>query len=123
MRGILKRLETLERAAEKEIFAEAFPFAIAFYLGGAKDLSEVTHGYARALGYKDLDEFCRASAYLFCQRLESVDGRAAHEARVHRAQCELLAKFGYDLRRASPAALADAPYRIVRTLPEEWRAT
>jgi hypothetical protein len=125
MRRISKRLEVLERAADKEIFADAFPFAtaIAYYLGGARDLSEVTHGYARALGYQDLDKFCRASAYLFYRRLESADGRAAHEARIHRARRELLAKFGYDLRRARPAALADACYRIVRTLPEEWLAT
>jgi len=122
MQRISKRLETLERAADKEIFAEAFPFAIAYHLGGARDLSEVMLGYARALGYKDLYEFCQASAYLSCQRLASVDGRAAHEARIHRARCELLAMFGYDLRRKSPAALADAFYRIVRTLPEKWRA-
>jgi hypothetical protein len=122
MQRISKRLEALERAADKEIFAEAFPFAIAYYLGGARDLSEVTLGYARALGYKDLYEFCQASAYLFCQRLASVDGRAADEARIHRARCELLAMFGYDLRRARPAALTDARYRIVRTLPEEWLA-
>jgi hypothetical protein len=123
MRRISKRLETLERAADREIFAEAFPFAIAYYLGGARDLSEGTLGYARALGYKDQYEFCQASAYLFCQQLASVDGRAAHEARIHRAQRELLAKFGYNLHSASPAALADARYRIVRTLPEEWLAT
>jgi hypothetical protein len=123
MRRFSKRLEALERAADKEIFADAFPIAIAYYLGGARDLSEVMHGYARALGYEDLDKFCQASAYLFSRRLESVDGRAAHEARIHRARCELLAKFGYDLRRARAAALADARYRIVRTLPEEWRAT
>lgn len=57
MRRISKRLETLERAADREIFAEAFPFAIAYYLGGARDLSEATLGYARALGYKDQYEF------------------------------------------------------------------
>ena len=38
------------------------------------------------------------------------------------AQRELFAKFGYDLDRASPAAFADAAYRIVATLPDEWRA-
>jgi hypothetical protein len=122
MRRNLKRLEALERAANREIFADAFPFAIAYYLGGARDLSEVTLGYARALGYKDQYEFCQASAYLFCQQLASVDGRAAHEARIHRAQCELLAKFGYDLHSARSAALADARYRIVRTFPEKWLA-
>jgi hypothetical protein len=42
--------------------------------------------------------------------------------RAHQAQCELLAKFGYDVRRASPAALADARYRIVKTLPDKWLA-
>jgi hypothetical protein len=51
MQRILKRLEALERAADKEIFADAFPFAIAYYLGGAKDESEVVDAYARALGY------------------------------------------------------------------------
>ena len=38
MRRIAKRLETLERAADKELFADAFPFAIAYYLGGARNL-------------------------------------------------------------------------------------
>jgi hypothetical protein len=123
MRQISKRLEALERAADKEIFADAFPFAIAYYLGGARNLSEVAHAYAKALGYKDLDEFVGASAYLFRQQSASLKERAAYEARIHRARCELLAKFGYDLRRARPPALADARYRIVRTLPEEWRAT
>jgi hypothetical protein len=124
MRRISKRLEALERAADKEIFADAFAFAtaIAYYLGGASGLSELTHGYARALGYTDLDQLCQASAYLFCQQLERVGGRAAHEARIHQARCKLLAKFGCDLGRARPAALADARDRIVRTLPEEWLA-
>jgi hypothetical protein len=122
MRQISKRLEALERAADKELFADAFPFAIAYHLGGARDLSEVMHGYARALGYKDLDELVEASAYLFCQRLERKGGRAAHEARIHAARCKLFAEFGYDLRGTSPAALGDALYRIGRTLPEEWRA-
>jgi hypothetical protein len=123
MRRISKRLETLERAADKEIFAEAFLFAIAYHLGGARDLSEVTLGYARALGYKDLDEFVRASAYLFRQQTATLKERADHEERIHRARTELLAKFGYEVRRARPAALADARYRIVRTLPEKWLAT
>ena len=123
MRRISKRLEALEWAADKELFADAFPFAIAYYLGGARNLSEVAHGYARALEYKDLDEFVESSAYLFSERFERKGDRAAHEARIHRARCELLAKFGYDLRRKSPAALADAFYRIVRTLPEEWLGT
>ena len=38
------------------------------------------------------------------------------------ARRKLFAKFGYDLDRASPAAFADAAYRIVATLPDEWRA-
>jgi hypothetical protein len=122
MRRISKRLEALERAADKELFADAFPFAIAYYLGGARNLSEVACAYAKALGYKNLDELVGASAYLFGQPA-SLKERAAHEARIHRARCELLAKFGYDLRRKSPAALADAFYRIVRTLPEEWLGT
>jgi hypothetical protein len=122
MRRISKRIEALERAADKEVFADAFPFAIAYYLGGARDLSEAAHGYARALGYKDLRELVKASAYLFCQRLERKGERAAHEARIQGARCKLLAEFGYSLRRRSPAALADARYRIARTLPEKWRA-
>jgi hypothetical protein len=125
MRRISKRLEALERAADEEIFGDNFSIivAVAYYLGGARDLSEVTLGYAKALGYKNLDEFVGASAYLFGQQPASLKERAAHEARIHRARCELLAKFGYDLRRKSAAALADAFYRIVRTLPEEWLGT
>src|SRR4051812_46731819 len=91
MRRIAKRLEALERAANKEIFADAFSFAaaIAYYLGGARDRSEIMHGYARALGYKDLDQICQATAYLFFQQKERAGGRAAHEARIHRARDEV----------------------------------
>src|SRR5262245_44075264 len=95
MRRILKRLEALERAADREIFADAFSFAIAYHLGGARDLSEVMRAYAKALGYEDLHEFVRASAYLFRQESATLKERSAHEARIHQAQCELLAKFGY----------------------------
>jgi hypothetical protein len=120
MLRISKRLEALERAADKEIFGNEFSIvvAIAYYLGGAKDESEFPYAYAKALGYQDLDELCEALADLLRQPSKSVDG----PARAHRAQCKLLAKFGYDLRRTSPAALADARYRIVATLPEKWRA-
>ena len=40
-RQILKRLETLERAADTEVFANALVYPIAYYLGGAKHVSEV----------------------------------------------------------------------------------
>ena len=122
MRRISKRLEALERASDTEIFANAFSIAVAYYVGGARDMSRVMHGYARALGYKDPEQLCDACAYLFYQPLERVGQRAAHEARIYRARARLLATFGYDLRRARPATLADALYRIVRTLPEEWLA-
>jgi hypothetical protein len=119
MRRISKRLEALERAADKEVFANAYPYALAYYLGGAKHESELTYAFARALGYKDLDQLCEGVLHLL-QR--STDGPLQLRARTSRALGELLAKFGYDLRRMSPAATADALYRIVKTLPEEWRA-
>jgi hypothetical protein len=50
MQRISKRLEALERAADKEIFAEAFPFAIAYYLGGARE--GVAAGYPRLRNYR-----------------------------------------------------------------------
>ena len=34
MRQILKRIEALERKADKEILADALPYAIAYHLGG-----------------------------------------------------------------------------------------
>jgi hypothetical protein len=123
MQRISKRLEALERAAEKEVFANALPFAIAYYLGGAKHESEVVDAYARALGYQDLEGLCQGFADLLCQPSDSVDERSGIRMRIYRAQRKLLTKFGYDLRGASPAALADAAYRIGRTLPEELRAT
>jgi hypothetical protein len=116
-----KRLEALEREADREALANAFPVAIAYYLGGARHMSEVGDAYAKALRYKDLDELCQAFADLLRQPSDSVANRRTFE-RTRRAQCQLLAKFGYDLSRASPAALADAFYPIVRTLPEEWLA-
>jgi hypothetical protein len=128
-RQILKRLETLERAADTEVFANALVYPIAYYLGGAKHVSEAPRAIARALGYHDLEELCRAFAALLRQPL-STDMRA----RAAEAQRELLAKFGYDPRPTpiylifgdrpgpSPAAFADAAYRIVATLPDEWRA-
>ena len=123
MRRISKRLDALERAADKEAFAHALPFAIAYYLGGERDPLEFVHGYARALGYKDEDELARGTLDLLLGRLvEGMDESAADEARVQRARCELLAKFGYDPRRISPAAVPDVCYRIAMTLPEKWRA-
>jgi hypothetical protein len=117
-----KRIDALERAADKEVFADAIDFAVAYYIGGARHTSEVVDAYARALGYKDLHEFCQACADLLRQPSDSVANRRIFE-RTCRARFQLLAKFGYDLRRARPAALADATYRIVRTLPEQWLTT
>jgi hypothetical protein len=119
MRRISKRLEALERAADKELFADSLPFAIAYYLGGARNLSEVAHAYAKALGYKILGEFVEASAYLFGQQPASLN-RAVHEARIHQARIQLLSKFGY--ARLRPAALIPAYSSIVRTLPKDWLA-
>jgi hypothetical protein len=119
---ISKHLEALERAADKEVLADAFDFAVAYYIGGARHTSEVVEAYARALGYKDPHELCQALADLLREPSDSVAYRRIFE-RTCRARFQLLAKFGYDLRRARPAALADAAYRIVRTLPEEWLAT
>jgi hypothetical protein len=102
MPQISKRLEALERAADKEVLANAFSFAIAYYLGGARHESEVVDAYARALGYKNLDEFCQAFADLLREPSDSVANRRTFE-RTPRAQCNPLAKFGYDLRRTRPA--------------------
>jgi hypothetical protein len=57
---ISKRLETLERAADTEVFASKLYCAIAYYLGGAKHVLELPDALTRALGYHDLEEFCRA---------------------------------------------------------------
>jgi hypothetical protein len=123
MQRISKRLEALERAAENEVFAtNGPPYAIAYYLGGARDLSEVLHAHARALGYQGVDGLNHAFADLLCQPSDSVDKPSDLRTRAHHAVCKLLKTFGYDPRRTSPAAFADAVDRIVRTLPEEWRA-
>jgi predicted ATPase len=122
MQRISKRLEALERAAEKKVFADALPFAVAYYLGGAKDESEMVDAYARALGYQDHEGLCQGLADLLCQASDSVDQPSGIRMRTYRAQRKLFTKFGYNLRGASPAAVADAAYRIVRTLHEEWRA-
>jgi hypothetical protein len=111
-RQISKRLETLERAADTAVFANALRYPIAYFLGGAKNLSEVPDAYARALDYHDLEESCR----------ELWESPLRLSKRTGQARRELFAKFGYDLDRASPAAFADAAYRIVATLPDEWRA-
>jgi hypothetical protein len=132
-RQILKRLETLERAADTEVFANALVYPIAYYLGGAKHVSEAPRAIARALGYHDLEELCRALVALLRQPLYSLGCPSDLPARAGEAQRELFAKFGYDSRptpiyliygdrpRPSPA-FADAAYRIVATLPDEWRA-
>jgi hypothetical protein len=117
---ISKRVDALERAADREFF---IPYAIAYYLGGAKHESEALVAYARALGYQDLEEFCQACADLLLQPSDREDRRWGIRARAQRAQGKLLAKFGYkDLHLASPAALADAADRMISALPEEWRA-
>ena len=72
MRQISKRLEALERDADKEIFANAFPYAIAYYLGGARHESEVLDAYARALGYNNFAEFFKACADLFREPPDSL---------------------------------------------------
>jgi hypothetical protein len=61
MRQISKRLEALERAADKEVLANAFPFAIAYYLGGARHESEVVDAYARAWVTKISTNFAKRS--------------------------------------------------------------
>jgi hypothetical protein len=120
---ISKRLESLERAADKEVFADAFDFAVAYYIGGARHTSDVVEAYARALGYQDLHELCQAFADLLRPPPSDSEANRRTFERIRRGRCQLLAKFGYDLRRARPAASADAAYRIVRTLPEEWLTT
>jgi hypothetical protein len=124
MPRISKRLEALERAADKEIFGDGFPvaMAIAYYLGGAKDERD-WDAYGRALGYQDPDEFWQALANQALANLAGrVDKSSDFQARVRRTESKLLVRFGYHLRRVRPAALRDAPYRIVSTLPEKWRA-
>lgn len=123
MRQISKRIEALERKADKEILADALPYAIAYHLGGARHEPEIVEGYARALGYKDLTEFFKACEDLFREPPDSVDKPSGIRARAGRAQCKLLAKFGYDLRRPRQAALAKAAYRVFKSLPEELLAT
>jgi hypothetical protein len=123
MRRISTRLELLEEIEDREAFAKAIPFAVAYYLGGAKYPSEVMDAYAKVLGYKDLDEFFDAFAKASVDESGHVTGIADIQARTRRAHYEIFAKFGYDLFRATPEGLADAIYRIVKTLPEEWRAT
>src|SRR5205809_2093180 len=123
MRRIFKRLKLLEEVEDKEAFAKALPFAVAYYLGGAKHPLETMDAYARALGYKDLDKFFDAFANFSLDESGNVNGIADIRARTRRAHCKLFTRFDYDVCRASPEGLADAAYRIVKTLPEEWRAT
>ena len=63
MPRISKRLEALERAADREIFDNAAPFAmaVAYYLGDAKDELD-WDAYGRVLGYQDPHEFWQALA-------------------------------------------------------------
>ena len=121
-RQISRRLEALERAAEKEVFANALPYAVAYYLGGAKHFSDCPQAYDRALGYENLDEACRGFAELFVQSSDRLDRRLGILDRALRAHCKLFAKFGFDLRGANLAAWDDAATKIVRTLPKDWRA-
>ena len=118
---ISKRIEALQREADKEAFATRLCYAVAYYLGGARDPSEMVLGLIKAYGYRDHWEIAQALLDLRQQPSDSVANRRTHE-RIGRARCQLFAKFGYDLRRISPAALDDAAYRVVRTLPEEWLA-
>src|SRR5262245_447310 len=118
MRSIARRLEALERAADKEAITATLTYAVAYHLGGAKHMSEFFDAYARALGYPNLSEFCRGLEDLLQQPSDSVDEPLGIRQRALRARCALLAKFGYDPLLASPAALADPSYRIFKTLPE-----
>jgi hypothetical protein len=112
---ISKRLKRLERAVEKDIFQDAWPFAAAYYLGGANNFSKFPQAFAKALGYSDDRQLCQEFAKLI--KGESSDVRT----RAHKAQRQLLAIVrSHD--RASLAEAKDAIDRIVRTLPEDWRA-
>ena len=72
-RQISRRLEALERAAETEVFANALPYAVAYYLGGAKHFSDGLQAYDRALGYENFDEACRACAERYVQLADRLD--------------------------------------------------
>lgn len=137
-RQISKRLKTLERAADTEVFSNALFYPIAYHPGGEKHVSEAPRAISRALGYHDLEELCRAFAALFRPSSYSLSRPSDLRTRAGQAQRKLLAKFGYDpqpgvARSYVPApiygdrprpnpALADAAYRIVAPLPDEWRA-
>ena len=104
MRQSLNRLDALERAADIEVFANAFPFAIAYYLGGARHASEVVDAYARALGYKNLERILPSVGGFVREPSDSLANRRTFEGALAEAHCKLFAKHGYDLRRHAPGS-------------------
>jgi hypothetical protein len=54
---------------------------------------------------------------------QAPDTPSGIRARAGQAQYKLFAKFGYDMRRPRPAALANTAYRIFKSLPEELLTT
>jgi hypothetical protein len=124
LKQILKRVEALERAADKELFAidTMFPYAIAYYLGKAKHPSEAMDAYARTLGYQDFERMNQGFMEMRHRPFATLDSPFGPRARTWRARSKLITNFGFKLDGARPAALQDALYQIVGTLPEEWRA-
>jgi len=96
MRNIGRRVEALERAAEKEsIVRRGRLKAIAYFLGGAKRPNEWFDGLARALGYPSWVAMSQPMAEEVAKGLARKDAEPTVFCRRYvEAQRQLLQQFG-----------------------------
>ena len=120
---ISRRLDALEKersknqkAAERECFLDiALTVLLAYFVGDLKPKESPWDGYARALKFKNHNDFLAA----FVDALRTGNG-AELQRRQNDAVDRLFSEFRYD--RSSQEALDEAITKMEGSLPEQWRA-
>lgn len=122
-RDIVRRVEALERAADKgPIVRYGRLRAIAYFLGGAKRPNEYFDDFARALAYPSWEAMSQPMAEMVSKALvRQVDAeRTAFYRRYFKAEHQLLQRFGQQDALKTAASKEDALYKIIMRLPQDW---
>ncbi len=120
-RDIGRRVEALERAAEKDSIVRCGRLkAIAYFLGSAKRPNEWFDGLARALGYPSWVAMSQPMAEHVAKALARKDGPTEFYRRYVNALRQLLQEFGDRGALTTAARQKEAIYKIIMRLPEDW---
>jgi hypothetical protein len=121
-RDIGRRVEALERAAEKESIVRCGRLqAIAYFLGGAKRPNERFDGLARALGYPSWVAMAQPMAEEVAKALARKHAEPTEfYGRYVNALRQLLQQFGDRGALTTAARQKEAIYKIIMRLPEDW---